>query len=221
MDRSVCDGGVSAPGSGDELPSPHHRILVARLLLALLASAIFAVALVPFYDVICRATGLNGRTADGNFALGGYAGTGRIGTVSQDRLVTVQFTGTVMPGLQWEMKPLTDSVTLHPGELRTVKFLVRNRGPFRVEGQAVPSVAPGQAGRYFQKVECFCFAHQPMRPGEEREMPVTFTVRSDLDPEVSLITLSYAFFPVAGIRRTALTPELPASRPGSRPGIRS
>lgn len=224
--KPVADEGLPAI-MRREAPSARHQRLLARLLLAVVASAAFAFALVPFYDMVCRITGLNGRTND-SFSLGGYFGGNGRGGVDRSRTITVEFTGTVMPGLLWEMHPLTDSLTLHPGELHTVKFLVRNHGILRVEGQAVPGVTPGQASRYFSKVDCFCFTHQPMNPGEEREMPVTFVIRSDLDPEVSQITLSYAFFPVAAARRVALpapstaTTAAPPSRfSGNRSGFRS
>jgi cytochrome c oxidase assembly protein subunit 11 len=200
-----------------------HQRVVMRLTMVLLCSALFAFALVPLYDVLCRITGLNGRTSEG-FGPGGLFAVSSISGVDRSRIVTVEFTGTVMPGLQWEMHPLVASLSLHPGEPGTVSYLVRNLGLSRVEGQAIPGVTPGQASRYFHKVECFCFSHQPMNPGEVREMPVTFIIRPDLDPEVSQITLSYAFFPVARVRQTASElwrkPWRPVFVTGGRSGSR-
>lgn len=159
--------------------------LALKLLGGVALSLGFAFALVPFYNLLCQATGFNGK-ADG------------LAKVSQkvdtSRWVTVEFTGTVMPGLPWELRPAKNSMKVHPGELNLATYIVRNVGAEATVGQAVPSISPGQASRFFSKVQCFCFEQQPLNPGEEKEMPVTFIVGSELSPDVSTITLSYAFF---------------------------
>lgn len=197
---------------------PSHRRLVLSLLLAVLGSVVFTLALVPLYGALCRATGLNGRGGDNGFQVGGLNVGLRSPAASVDygRSVTVEFTGTVMPGLPWEMEPLTRSMTVHPGEMQVVKYRVRNVSGRRISGQAIPGVTPGQAARSFHKIECFCFAHQSLGPHEEREMAVVFVIRPDLDPEVGELTLAYAFFPLATTRLTAFSgsPAVPS-------GIRS
>lgn len=175
-----------------ESPRNHNR-LIGKLLLAVAASAAFGIALVPLYDTLCRVAGLNGKT----FARGGLASdTPPVARVDRTRLVTVEFTGTVMPGLSWEMRPLQTRVDLHPGEMQQATFLVRNTSDRPIVGQAVPSVTPGQAAQYFHKIECFCFTQQTLGPGEAREMPLMFIVKPELAGDVRTITLSYAFFEV-------------------------
>ncbi len=61
-------------------------------------------------------------------------------------------------------------------------------------GQAVPSVAPMRAARYFVKTECFCFTPQFFAEGEEREMAVRFIVDRELPAGIDRLTLSYAFY---------------------------
>jgi cytochrome c oxidase assembly protein subunit 11 len=183
-------------------PRAGNRRLVGKLLLIVAAAFAFGFALVPLYDVLCQATGLNGKTA-GGFEKGGLA-AGRAATsaaappsrIDRSRIVTVEFTGIVMPGLPWDMRPLTASLDLNPGELQTATFLVRNTSDQPVTGQAVPSVTPGQAAAHFDKIECFCFAQQTLAPGEARELPLAFIVKPELDASVRTITLSYAFYNV-------------------------
>lgn len=174
-----------------------HRRLTLRLLLVVALAFAFAFALVPLYNVLCEATGLNGKTA-GGFAQGGLGrSTAPRSRIDTSRVVTVEFTGTVMPGLPWDMRPLTTRIDLHPGELRQAKFLVRNTSGQTIVGQAVPSVSPGQAAQHFEKIDCFCFAQQRLGPGEARELPLTFIIKPEIDPGIRTVTLSYAFFNVA------------------------
>jgi cytochrome c oxidase assembly protein subunit 11 len=196
-------------------PAPQDNgRLVRRLLLLVALAFVFAFAMVPLYDVLCEATGFNGKTAgsgvvrDG-FAVGGLkAGTVPAPAVDLSRTVRVEFTGTVMPGLPWDMRPLTISLDLHPGELQQVSYLVRNTSDREVTGQAVPSVTPGQAAQHFEKIECFCFSQQTLGPGEAREMPLAFIVKPEVDRNITHITLSYAFFSIDGQRQTLTAREV-------------
>jgi cytochrome c oxidase assembly protein subunit 11 len=172
---------------------PRHGRLIAKCLLGVAAAFAFAFALVPLYDTFCRALGLNGKT----FVRGGLetiAGE-PAPKVDASRIVTVEFVGTVMPGLPWELRPLDVSVDLHPGELQHTRFLVRNTAKVAITGQAIPSVSPGQAASHFQKIECFCFTQQTLGPGEAREMPLAFIVKPELSEDIRTISLSYVFYP--------------------------
>ncbi len=180
-------------------PPPDNRKLVARLLLLVAAAFAFGFALVPLYDVLCDATGFNGKTRPGGLGVGGIAAPDARAPsrIDLSRTVTVEFTGTVMPGLPWEMRPLTTSLDLHPGELHQARFLVHNRSPQTIVGRAVPSVSPGQAAQHFEKLDCFCFAQQTLAPGETKELPLTFIVKPEIGERIRTVTLSYAFFNVA------------------------
>lgn len=188
-------------------PARHNRLII-KLLLMVAGAFIFAFALVPIYNVLCEATGFNGKTAgkgvirDG-FGIGGLqAAATPAPKVDTGRTVRVEFTGTVMPGLPWDMRPLTLSLDIHPGELQQVSYLVRNTSDRPITGQAVPSVTPGQAAQHFEKIECFCFSQQTLGPGEAREMPLAFIVKPEVAEDISHITLSYAFFGLDGQRQT-------------------
>ena len=183
-----------------------HRKLAAKLLVIVAASFAFGFALVPLYDVLCRMTGLNGKTSNSpslsserTLGLGGIQKTQTppSSRVDLNRVVTVEFVGTVMPGLQWDMQPLTSSLDLHPGELHQVLFRVHNRSDKPIVGQAIPSVTPGLAAQHFEKLDCFCFAQQTLAAGETRDMPLVFIVQPAIDKDIRTITLAYAFFNVA------------------------
>ena len=68
-----------------------------------------------------------------------------------------------------------------------------------VTGTASYNVSPDAAGYFFEKIECFCFTEQTLKPGERVEMPLTFFVSPDMIADrdagrIRDITLSYTFF---------------------------
>jgi cytochrome c oxidase assembly protein subunit 11 len=89
----LSDSAPSAPARG-------NRSLVVKLLGLVAASFAFGFALVPLYDVLCEATGFNGKTRQGQLGVGGIASPAAAPSrIDRSRIVTVEFTGTVMPGL--------------------------------------------------------------------------------------------------------------------------
>jgi cytochrome c oxidase assembly protein subunit 11 len=171
---------------------PNHTRLVLKLLLLVLAACAFGYAMVPLYSVICRVTGLNGKT-------GGAVDQAAATKVVADRTrnVTVEFSGTTMQGLSWEFHPNQERIEVHPGEIMSVTFYARNPTDQTITGQAVPSVSPGWAAQYFKKLDCFCFRQQKLKPGEARQMPLVFYVSPDLPTDVRDLALVYSFFPIA------------------------
>ena len=142
-----------------------NQRVVKRLGIAALLMFGFGFAMVPLYDVFCDITGLNGKTGrmEQEEALSQ--------TVDEDRLVTVEFLATVHSDLPWEFKPMVRKIKVHPGEITEVNYYARNKTDDLVAGQAVPSLAPGLAAKYFNKTECFCFTRQALGPGEAKAMP--------------------------------------------------
>jgi cytochrome c oxidase assembly protein subunit 11 len=165
---------------------------LVKLLVVAVAMFGFGYAMVPFYRAICDALGLNSVVA-----ADAVANT----QVDTGRFLTVEFDTNLRSNLPWTFTPLEKSVRIHPGALTQVLFEVRNRSDRVVTGQAVPSFGPQLAGRYFKKLECFCFTQQTLAPGEVRRMPVAFVVERGLPQDVNTVTLSYTFFEVEGKAR--------------------
>jgi cytochrome c oxidase assembly protein subunit 11 len=164
--------------------------LVAKLGLLVVGMFGFGFAMVPLYDVFCEITGLNGKT--GRMAVQDVGAQ----QVDEDRTVTIEFVASLNQSMNWEFRPTEDKLRVHPGQLYTTRYYARNKAEQTMIGQAIPSVAPGQAAAHFKKTECFCFERQLFRAGQGRQMPVSFVVDSDLPEEVKTITLSYTFFDV-------------------------
>jgi cytochrome c oxidase assembly protein subunit 11 len=147
-------------------------------------------AAVPLYDWFCRTTG--------------FAGTTQVATSAPkevlDRTVTVRFDANVGAGLPWRFVPEKNSNEAKLGEVITFDYIVTNLTARETLGTAAYNVAPLNYGAYFQKINCFCFSEQRMKPGETRTMTVVFYVDPAMadDPDTKIrdtITLSYTFYP--------------------------
>ncbi len=167
--------------------TPNNTQIIRKLLLLVVVMFGFGFALVPLYDVFCDVTGLNGKTGDKvNFE------TAPI--VDKSRLIKVTFLASLNETMPWEFKPQQSFIEVNPGVPTTINYIAKNTSPHSLIGQAVPSVSPGLAAAYFQKTECFCFTQQELKAGEEKLMPVTFIVSSELSKDIGEIVLSYTFF---------------------------
>lgn len=164
---------------------------VKKLVLVVFAMFGFGFAMVPLYDVFCDITGLNGKTNES-------AATYNADGIDTSRTVKVQFISHLSKGIPWQFSPMENEIEVHPGEMKLVKFYAKNESVNAIIGQAVPSVSPGRAAVYFQKIECFCFNQQPLKASEEVEMALQFYVDPELPEDISTLTLSYTLFDITG-----------------------
>jgi cytochrome c oxidase assembly protein subunit 11 len=162
---------------------------LVKLLVVAAAMFGFGFALVPFYRALCDALGLNS-VVKADVTANTQVDTGRT--------LTIEFDTNLRSNLPWTFTAVEKSVRIHPGALTQVTFEVRNSSDRPVTGQAIPSFGPQLAGRYFKKLDCFCFTQQTLAPGEVRRMPVAFVIEPALPRDVSTVTLSYTFFEVEG-----------------------
>jgi len=165
-----------------------NRRVVVMSLAALAAMVGLVVASVPLYRLFCAVTG--------------YGGTTRVAAAAPGattRPITVRFDASVAKDLPWRFVPAQREIRTHLGEQVLAFYTATNTGTQPLVGTATFNVTPDKAGRYFNKIECFCFTEQRLEPGKSIEMPVTFFVDPALADdtlvnEVMTITLSYTFF---------------------------
>ncbi|TVV71276.1 cytochrome c oxidase assembly protein [Sphingomonas solaris] len=173
------------------LAQKNRRVGLIALLVAL-AMVGLGYASVPIYRMFCQATGFGGTTQK---ALGAEA-PGAVG-----KIINVRFDANVAPALPWEFTPEQRVERVAVGAREMAFFNAKNVGDHTITGTATFNVTPEQSGKYFTKIQCFCFTNQTLKPGESIRMPVVFYVDPKLidDPDandISEITLSYTFFPV-------------------------
>ena len=177
-------------------PAPRDRTKLRRdVIIAACCGAFVAMmvgaayASVPLYNWFCKTTGFGGTTQVAERAPDQVLG----------RELTIRFDSNVAPGLPWRFEPEQNEIKVRIGEVATVHYKVINQAAREITAQAGYNVSPPQVGGYFNKINCFCFTQQTMKPGETREMAVVFYV----DPEIvkdrdqndlNTITLSYTFY---------------------------
>ena len=162
--------------------------LMMGILVAAMVGLAFASA--PLYRAFCSLTGFGGTPLRAEKAPGAVAGQ-----------IGVRFDANVHPGLPWRFEPEQRTVRIAPGEQTKIFYRAQNLSAKPITGQAAFNVTPDQAGKYFNKIQCFCFTEQTLKAGQSVDMPVLFFVdpkiRKDEDTkDIDEITLSYTFYPV-------------------------
>ncbi len=172
-----------------------RRNLRTGLMAFALAAAMIGLgfASVPLYRMFCQVTGFGGTTQ-----VASESDAARAAATATDRTISIRFDGSTAGDVPWTFHPSQATDTVQIGQRDLATFVARNDGAETITGTATFNVEPAQAGRYFQKVQCFCFTEQTLEPGQEVTMPVVYFVDpAIMDDEfmanVEQITLSYTF----------------------------
>lgn len=168
--------------------APNHNRIALRLAGVVVLMVSLSFAAVPFYNWFCSVTGFGGTTSVAETAP----------DTPLERKITIRFDASRDADMPWEFKPKQREMTLRIGETGLAFYEAYNPTNRVVAGTASFNVTPYSAGRFFDKIACFCFDMQVLQPGERVEMPVTFFVDPEIvnDREakfVNHITLSYTF----------------------------
>jgi len=171
-----------------------------------------AYAAVPLYRMFCAQTGYAGTTqrAEGRAAL-----TMAALTRGSARTITVRFDANTAPGMGWSFHPDQVTQQLKIGQRGLAYFHASNPSDQRTGGQASYNVSPDTVGKYFVKIQCFCFNEQTLAPHQSAEMPVIYYIDPAFldDPEaakVKEVTLSYTFFPAPPEPAKTAVQQMPA-----------
>jgi cytochrome c oxidase assembly protein subunit 11 len=185
-----------------------NNTVVVSCLAVVIGMTGLSYAAVPLYDLFCRATGYGGTPQRADAAP----------STVNDRVITVRFDTNTDRALPWLFQPEQRSVQVKVGENRLVFFRAVNNSDRSIVGHATFNVVPDRAGRYFSKIQCFCFTEQRLDPGQSVDMPVSFfiapAILTDRDGDsIQEITLSYTFYPAANQKAVDKTTPAVQSAP--------
>ena len=200
---------MTAPQAHEPKSTLRRDMMVASVCGVVVAAMIgLSYASVPFYNWFCRTTG--------------YGGTTQVSEKAPDqvlgRTIAIRFDSNVAPGLPWKFEPEENEIKVRVGEVTTAHYKVTNMAAREITAQAGYNVSPPQVGGYFNKINCFCFTQQTMKPGETREMTVVFyvdpSIAKDSDQDdLNTITLSYTFYRIPNAEKPVA--QVPQADPKS------
>ncbi|WP_210467788.1 cytochrome c oxidase assembly protein [Vibrio crassostreae] len=169
-------------------PKRSTKKLTGYLVLSVVAMFGFGFALVPLYDVMCEALGINGKTN----TVSAVQPQGMQPDYS--RTIRVEFMSHIKPDMPWTFSPEVRVLEVHPGEVVQTNYIAKNLSGASLVGQAVPSVSPGMGATYFNKMECFCFNQQPLDGFKSADLGLIFYIEPDIPDSIHTLTLSYTLF---------------------------
>ena len=148
-------------------------------------------AAVPLYELFCRVTGFAGTTQN--------AANKELPKVVINQSYKIRFDTNLGNKLDWKFYPEKNTQDLKPGEVHNVNFYVENLGQTGTAGVSSFNVSPSSFGIYLNKIGCFCFEKQVLKPGEKREFTLSFfldpkVVNDNKTKDISDVTLSFTFF---------------------------
>ena len=175
--------------SDKKILQKQNRLILSTLFFIFIIMLSLSYASVPLYDLFCKVTG--------------FGGTTQVAEKSPesnifDNSINIRFDSNVSKDLDWSFSPEIKVLSLAIGKESKILYHAKNLGDIPVVGTATFNVTPAKAGKYFMKIDCFCFEEQLLMPGDSIKMPVTFFIDPDilLDEnanEINEITLSYTF----------------------------
>jgi cytochrome c oxidase assembly protein subunit 11 len=148
-------------------------------------------AAVPLYELFCRVTGFAGTTQN--------AANKELPKVVINQSYKIRFDTNLGNKLDWKFYPEKNTQDLKPGEVHNVNFYVENLGQTGTAGVSSFNVSPSSFGIYLNKIGCFCFEKQGLKPGEKRDFTLSFfldpkVVDDNKTKDISDVTLSFTFF---------------------------
>jgi cytochrome c oxidase assembly protein subunit 11 len=113
--------------------------------------------------------------------------------------ITINLLTSVHPNLLWNFKSIESEITVRPGEVTTIEYMVENLGNKETTGIATFAYFPNQFGNYISKINCFCYDAQTLKPKQKDK----YTLVLLIDPEVTKdsktknikeVTIQFIFF---------------------------
>lgn len=165
-------------------------------LLGALAMLGMGYAAVPLYQLFCQVTGFGGTTQRASVQEAGLAE--RMAASAGAKEISIRFDGNTAMDVPWTFYPELATDTVQIGVRDMAFFVAKNNSNVPITGTATFNVEPEQTGKYFNKIQCFCFTEQTLQPGEQVRMPVLYYVdpailQDENAKDVEQITLSYTF----------------------------
>ena len=113
--------------------------------------------------------------------------------------ITINLLTNVHPDLPWNFKPLEPKISVRPGEVITIEYIVENLEDNKTTGIATFAYFPNQFGNYINKINCFCYDVRTLKPGEQDKYTLVFFIdpkvtKDSKTKNVKEVTIQFTFF---------------------------
>ena len=123
---------------------------------------VLSFASVPLYDLFCRTTGFGGTPS--------ISDNVKDLELKNNIKIRVLFNADTAKGLEWKFFPLQREKVTNVGETTLAFYEASNYSDRPITGFATFNVVPLKIGKYFTKVDCFCFEEQTLNAGEKKSL---------------------------------------------------
>ena len=113
--------------------------------------------------------------------------------------ITINLLTNVHPDLPWNFKPLEPKISVRPGEVITIEYIVENLEDNKTTGIATFAYFPNQFGNYINKINCFCYDAKTLKPKQKDKYTVVFLIdpkvtKDSKTKNVKEVTIQFTFF---------------------------
>ena len=113
--------------------------------------------------------------------------------------ITINLLTNVHPDLPWNFKPLEPKISVRPGEVITIEYIVENLDDNKTTGIATFAYFPNQFGNYINKINCFCYDAKTLKPKQKDKYTVVFLIdpkvtKDSKTKNVKEVTIQFTFF---------------------------
>ncbi len=95
--------------------------------------------------------------------------------------ISINLLTSVHPKLSWSFHPTEPKILVNPGEVVTIEYEVENLSDENSTGIATFAYFPSEFGNYVNKINCFCYDAQNMKPKQKNKFVLVLLI----DPEVT------------------------------------
>ena len=113
--------------------------------------------------------------------------------------ITINLLTNVHPDLPWNFKPLEPKISVRPGEVITIEYIVENLDDNKTTGIATFAYFPNHFGNYINKINCFCYDAKTLKPKQKDKYTVVFLIdpkvtKDSKTKNVKEVTIQFTFF---------------------------
>ena len=113
--------------------------------------------------------------------------------------ISINLLTSVHPKLSWKFYPTKPKIFVKPGEVVTIEYEVENLSEEASTGIATFAYFPSEFGNYVNKINCFCYDAQNMKPKQKNKFVLVLLIdpkvtKDSKTKDIKEATIQFTFF---------------------------